>query len=429
MPVLCKPIYKRCKIYSHCNNPAHAAYTATMKTPKIQPILSTIVISVLALTGCATNKESSDGPTPAEAAVDQTVATAPDTARLQIPTLPSAPGATAPDAAITDQADAAKPSLVQAEAAAQATATEPLPADPLLAPPSTTAATAPAIDDNRPTAVSAIDSDTAPVAQVQTLVQAALDQSSAQDTYAPATVKKRLQQTDDISVITWRAERGHVDSQLLLGKAYATGNGVDLDLEQARLWLELASIQGDRQAQYELGKMYFTGTGVAKDLLNAREWWIESAISGDDRAQQKLGYLYSEGLGVERDFNQAKNWYLKAANLGNAEAQTLLGSLYHEGNRLPENYNEAIKWYRLAATQGHPHAQYALAILYHDGLGTEADPIKCSAWVDVAVANGYVDDLGAGKECRSKLEQQATIDANILADEWKKQFIPNEQSY
>lgn len=392
-----------------------------MKTLKNQLLLSVLGISALTLTGCATNKETSDNPVPSVAENIQAEVAKPDTGRLQIPTLPAAPGATA---ANTPTADAAETAKLQAETIAQTT-TQPLPADPLLAPTSTTVGNAPTIDDTRQPAVTAPDTTSAGSAVPAASTVPVAPVLAVPTNYAAANVKKRLQQTDDISVITWRAERGHVDSQFLLGKAYATGNQVEIDLEQARLWLELASIQGERQAQYELGKMYFTGTGVNKDFLNAREWWIESAISGYDKAQQKLGYLYSEGLGVERDYSQAKNWYLKAANLGNAEAQTLLGSLYHEGNRLPQNYNEAIKWYRLAAKQGHPHAQYALAILYHDGLGTEADPIKCSAWVDVAVANGYTDELGAGKECRSKLDQQSTIEADILADEWKKQFIPS----
>lgn len=224
---------------------------------------------------------------------------------------------------------------------------------------------------------------------------------------------------EEISIVTWRAERGHAASQLMLGQAYLRGNRVPQDFERARLWLELASMQGDHVAQYELGSLHYTGQGVRKDYINAREWWLESAINGNSDAQQKLGYLYSEGLGVNRDFARARNWYLKAANLGHSQAQTLLGSLYHEGERLPQDYAEAIKWYRLAALQGHPHAQYTLGTLYHDGLGTETDYIKCAAWVDLALDSGYPDELDAGTVCRNYLDEQAQAQADTLASEWK----------
>ena len=394
-----------------------------MKTPLNNKLtLVTLGISALHLIGCSVNQVTDDfGTQPDPEIVTAVVEPTPrlDTQRLEIPTLPAAPEAT-PEVAST--AEITTFSVSPNESIAPVTDRLLPPADTLPTLPSPTTTDTLLAEDTGEPAITA--ADTIPIAATTPVPPA----ESAATTDATVDVKERLQRTDDISVITWRAERGHVDSQLLLGKAYATGERVEVDLEQARLWLELASIQGNRQAQYELGKMYFSGTGVNKNFLNAREWWIESAISGSDKAQQKLGYLYSEGLGVERDFDKAKNWYLKAANLGNAEAQTLLGSLYHEGNRLPENYDEAIKWYRLAARQGHPHAQYALGILYHDGLGTEADPLKCAAWVDVAVANGYTDDLGAGKECRSKLDQQSTIEADILANEWKELYITGEQS-
>ncbi len=229
----------------------------------------------------------------------------------------------------------------------------------------------------------------------------------------------------DISLTTWRAERGHMESQAALGLAYAYGNGVEQDPSQAKLWLELASMKGHSRAQYELGQLFYTGRGVSKDYFNAREWWLESALKGDLDAQQKLGYLYSEGLGVKRDFDKAKQWYMQAAKSGHAEAQTLLGSLYHEGNRIPKDYSEAFKWYKLAAEQGHPYAQYTLGTLYHDGFGTQVDYIQCAAWVEVAVANGFDDEYGAGKSCRDQLNEISNRTATHLADTWKKQYLSN----
>lgn len=371
-----------------------------MKSAQKSYFISATLASLLVMAGCAT---SIDEPVDQAPVADQAIAT--NAERLQPP---EKPANNPVRLAIPVAGDTAQ--LI-----AEPTATNKAGADPLLNEPA-----------DLPT-----DSPMQPVSLIATTAQAdvqppaqANDLSLLTNTNVTPGTEKTHHQSEDISVITWRAERGHVPSQLLLGEAYFHGNGVAKDLEQSRLWLELASMQGDKTAQYKLGQMYFTGTGVRQDYLNAREWWLESAISGNDKAQQKLGYLYSEGLGVKRDFNKARSWYVKAANLGNAEAQTLLGSLFHEGNRLKTDYNEAFRWYQLAAHQGHPHAQYALGILHHDGLGTEQDYVKCAAWVEVALANNYTDELGAGDMCRAKLDAQSNAAADSLASLWKSRYLP-----
>jgi TPR repeat protein len=373
----------------------------------IPAFASVVLLPALLLTGCATG-------------VDEPTAPEPSPARLQIPELPKLPGQEpAPnptvDPTVTNNQRLQIPTLP----APDATATSPAPelAEVTQQPITTDTLAAPTANNNpAPSPVPAANPEDNTVAAIP----------DAQEPAVPQPATKPHHRTDDIGVVTWRAERGHIPSQLLLGKAYATGDGVTRDLDQARLWLELASMQGDRTAQYELGNMYYQGVGVRQDYLNAREWWLESAISGNDEAQQKLGYMYSEGIGVERDFNKAKSWYTKAANLGNAEAQTLLGSLYHEGNRIKPDYTEAVKWYQLAAEQGHPHAQYTLGILHHDGLGTEQDYVKCAAWVEVALANNYPDDLDAARLCRSKLDEQSGAAADALATLWKTRYLPQE---
>lgn len=417
MRVLCKPNSKGVK--SVKRTISRRKPCQYMKTNNLSTLKFTVISAcLLTLAACANKSESPD----TERLQIPSAPAAPDTVRLPLPPLPTAQTNTARLRVPTQNAEApvAQPSIAQTEANAAPVADQSnLPTDPLLANQNQDVVST-AIDDvKKPTAVLPLR----PTASTEPTVPAVTN------TVATTNIKKRSEQTDDISIITWRAERGHIESQLILGTAYANGTLVEKDPEQARLWLELASMQGDRGAQYELGKMYYSGTGVRRDYLNAREWWIESAISGNDKAQQKLGYLYSEGLGVTQDFNKAKNWYLKAANLGNAEAQTLLGSLYHEGNRIQQDYKEAVKWYRLAARQGHPYAQYTLGILYHDGLGTEADPVKCAAWVEVAKTNGHVDDLGASEACRAKLDEQSLAESNALAEQWKAEYVRGETSF
>ena len=205
----------------------------------------------LALAACATQSENPDSNR-------LQIPTAPDTqetSRLQPPPLPET---TLPEAQTTSPRlqiptppvqPSAQPSIAQTEANAPAvSATTNLPADPLLANQDIQNTPITDIKNPAPAALPAL-----PAATREPFFPAAKETGTATN------IKKRSVQTDDVSVITWRAERGHIESQLILGTAYANGTLVTQDLEQARLWLELASMQGDRSAQYELGKMYFNG--------------------------------------------------------------------------------------------------------------------------------------------------------------------------
>lgn len=64
------------------------------------------------------------------------------------------------------------------------------------------------------------------------------------------------QQADD--PIRWyrqAAEQGHVDAQFSLGMRYLDGVDVEVDLVQARKWLEAAALQDHAEAQYQLANL------------------------------------------------------------------------------------------------------------------------------------------------------------------------------
>ncbi len=293
----------------------------------------------------------------------------------------------------------------------------------ILIDPPATIATAESSNNSEEQAVAPLKTEAITNFETQAEVEPAAEPASA-PAVEPAVEPEIEAEPLNITLATRRAEQGDVESQFALGLAYASGTPrVEKDLEQAKLWFELAAQNGNSEAQFELGQLFYIGKGTEKDYYNAREWWLESALQGNLDAQQKLGYLYSEGLGVERNYDQAQLWYKKAAQQGHAEAQTLLGSLYHEGNRIPTNYIEAFKWYKLAAEQGHPYAQYTLATLYHDGYGTQVDYIQCAAWIDVALANGYDDEFNVRDTCRGHLDETSRQTATHLANTWKKRYL------
>ena len=80
--------------------------------------------------------------------------------------------------------------------------------------------------------------------------------------------------------------------------------------------LLIASKQGDLQAQFWLGEHYMTGNGVEIDYDQAVYWWSKAAKHGNAQAQHGLGFCYYYGNGVECDYSQAVYWYRKAAEQG-----------------------------------------------------------------------------------------------------------------
>jgi len=134
--------------------------------------------------------------------------------------------------------------------------------------------------------------------------------------------------------------------------------GVAKDIDQAKVWYQKASDQGNGfasvrlqrlqpnapptamaapntpSAQYELGQRYFYGTGgkvngrqYGQDYRLAVYSYRKAADQGDADAQFMLGWCYENGLGVERDYDQAQAWYQKAADQGHQFAMVGLKRL------------------------------------------------------------------------------------------------------
>ncbi len=84
------------------------------------------------------------------------------------------------------------------------------------------------------------------------------------------------------------AEKGDPLAQNTLGLRYATGEGVELDEQEAVRWFTQAAEQGNVAAQSKLGSIYFSGRGVPQDLSRAYFWMVVARLSGDD-ASKTLG--------------------------------------------------------------------------------------------------------------------------------------------
>jgi TPR repeat protein len=181
----------------------------------------------------------------------------------------------------------------------------------------------------------------------------ALAQSSTQ-----ASAKQKV-----IADLKEMAAAGDVKSQVQLGLAFLTGDGVPKDDTEAVKWLRKAADQDNPVAERYLAEMYFKGRGVPADNAEAAKWLRLAAEQGDAQCEYNLAVLYTQGLGVPRNVKEALNWMHKSAEQGLAAGQVGMGVLYENGDGVPEDPVEAVKWYRMAVEQNDPGAMNNLARL------------------------------------------------------------------
>lgn len=158
--------------------------------------------------------------------------------------------------------------------------------------------------------------------------------------------------------------------------------------ETLRLIKPLAS-EGNPRAQVLLGRCYENGLGVEQDMAVAAQWFQLAAEQNDPEAQLLLAYCYEVGAGVPKDPQQVMNLMTRAAEAGNPEAQFNLALNYSQGlYGAPKNEKESFRWANLAAQQGYGQAERFLGACYEFGFGVNADPILSEEWYAKAKAKG-----------------------------------------
>lgn len=184
------------------------------------------------------------------------------------------------------------------------------------------------------------------------------------------------------------AEKGDVESQYALGKAYDDGEGIVQDDSKAVYWYAKAAKQGHVKSQNLLGDMYYFGEGVEQDIEKAVEFYTKAANQGDAGSQAILGGLYFLGNQVPEDINKSIHYLTQAANQGDVESQLILGLMYEKGKKVAQDYKESFKWHLKAAEQGNADSQNSVANMYYEGLGVIKDYDKAVEWYTKAANQG-----------------------------------------
>ncbi len=238
----------------------------------------------------------------------------------------------------------------------------------------------------------------------------ALAQSSAQ-----ASAKQKA-----IVELRQMAEAGDAKSQVQLGLAYVTGDGIGHDDLQAMKWFRKAADQDNPLGERYLAEMYFKGRGVPADNAEAAKWLRLAAEQDDAQSEHNLAVMYMQALGVPKNLKEAAKWMSRSAEQGLAAGELGLGVLYENGYGVPEDPVEAVKWYRKAVDQGNPDALNNLARLLATSRNASVrNPQEAIALATKAVAAGnnpdYLDTLAAAYFEAGQTEKAVEVEQKALA--------------
>ncbi|MBZ5688901.1 MAG: GAF domain-containing protein [Acidobacteriia bacterium] len=91
--------------------------------------------------------------------------------------------------------------------------------------------------------------------------------------------------TASLEQLRQMADKGDPNAQNALGLHYATGDGVELNEQEAVRWFIKAAEQGNVLAQSKLGSIYYSGRGVPQDPNRAYFWMAVARLNGDDASK------------------------------------------------------------------------------------------------------------------------------------------------
>jgi TPR repeat protein len=234
-----------------------------------------------------------------------------------------------------------------------------------------------------------------------------------------------------ISQIKAGAERGVVQQEIELAKAYFAGDGVPQDVAEAAHWYERAAEAGHTGAQNEIGYFYEAGIGVPVNMERSAHWFQLAAASGSAQGSLNLGVAYLSGRGVPKDEAMAATLITEAFHRGSGIAASYLGDMYYFGIGEPQNRTTAESWYEAGLKLHDAMAAYRLGSLYSVADDHVHDFRKAVGLLRTSAEGGYVlamHSLGFllvkyPKLAKSPHEAQPWLEEAANAGNWRSSIV------
>ena len=173
---------------------------------------------------------------------------------------------------------------------------------------------------------------------------------------------------------------------------------------------------GNAHAQYKLGTMYECGTGIELDIEKAKHWYDLASAAGIKAANDRLTYLSIKEQGYDQAKNSAwLNTLKKEADSSNGDSMFLLAQLYREGLGVAKDLNKALKILDKVSLLGAADVDEEIAMIQEE--------IKAGNKAAKAAQRG--DEIEAERIAQQVKQQQ--IDKQVNKELQKAQQASKEQ--
>lgn len=164
-------------------------------------------------------------------------------------------------------------------------------------------------------------------------------------------------------------ERNMADDKLYyrLGQMNLNGIGTEVNLDNARMYFEMADKLKNTNAAFGLGKLYLREDYSGYNPLKAVDYLEKAANANNSYAQFLLGKLYLQGDIIGQDSDLALKYLIAAAENENVGAMYYLGKELLLGENLKKDVSQGFDWLVKAMHSGNQYAKFLLAKEYLSG--------------------------------------------------------------
>lgn len=191
----------------------------------------------------------------------------------------------------------------------------------------------------------------------------------------PAAEREHLAK-EAVNLLRRLADRGHVESQYLVGDCFMNGYGLSKgrpDLGLAYSYFTQAGKRGHPDAAYRAGTCYEKGWGCRRDQAKAVQFYKMASSRKHPGAQYRLGTAELNGeLGLKRSAREGVKWLKRSAENATPEfphALHELALLHEKGiyNVLFVDYEYSCELLAQAVEMGYAPSAYKLGVNYEYG--------------------------------------------------------------
>jgi TPR repeat protein len=218
--------------------------------------------------------------------------------------------------------------------------------------------------------------------------------------------------------------------------AYSSGN-----FENARVFLEKASDEGDIVASWYLGHMYRLGRGVSADTAKAFHYYsmVAEAFTPDEPDPRRLRItidalvrvadiyrIGDDAASISANAKAAFRLYNTAASYGHPAAHFAQGLMTLEGQGVKANPEKALKWLFLAAKKRYAPAEALLGDLYWKGEVVKRDRTRAMMWYVLATQSARPEEhpeiFDRYNDLAGDLSQDQRVEAETRARLWAEKY-------